>query len=56
MEAIVKNIVLYIPKRMKMLFKKYGWRAAVGIFMYYLIRDITLYIIVPYFIYKGISQ
>ena len=56
MEVIVKNIVYYVPSRIKSLFKKYGWRAAVGIFMYYLVRDVTLYVILPYFVYKGISQ
>ena len=50
MLSSVKNIIFYIPSRMKMLFKKYGWRAAVGIFIYYLVRDVTLYIIIPYFI------
>ena len=56
MEVIVKNIVYYVPKRIKSLFKKYGWRAAVGIFMYYLVRDVTIYVILPYFVYKGITQ
>ena len=30
--------------------KKHGWRAAVVIFFYYLIRDLTLYVAIPYFI------
>ena len=33
---------------MKTMFKKYGWKVGVAIFMYYLIRDVTLYIILPY--------
>ena len=37
----------------KMMFKKYGWKVGLAIFMYYLIRDVTLYIILPYLIMKG---
>ena len=37
----------------KMMFKKYGWKVGVAIFMYYLLRDVTLYIIIPYLIMKG---
>ena len=36
------------------IFKKYGWKAAVGIFMYYLIRDVSLYIVLPWLIAKKI--
>jgi hypothetical protein len=32
--------------------KKYGWKAFVGIFVYYLIRDITLYLVLPYFAFN----
>ena len=34
--------------------KKYGWKAAVAIFMYYLIRDVSLYILLPWMIAKNI--
>ena len=34
------------------LIKKYGWKAAVAIFFYYLIRDSFLYIILPWMIAK----
>jgi|TARA_B100001094_G_scaffold243641_1_gene239749 hypothetical protein len=37
----------------KMMFKQYGWKVGVAIFMYYLIRDVTLYIILPYLVMKG---
>jgi len=40
----------------KNLFSKYGWKAGIFIFIYYLIRDTTLYIIIPYFIVKGIIE
>ena len=34
--------------------KKYGWKVAVGVFFYYLIRDVCLYILLPWFIAKGL--
>ena len=37
----------------KIMFKKYGWKVGLAIFMYYLIRDVTLYIILPYLIMRG---
>jgi len=36
--------------------KKYGWKAAVAIFFYYLIRDVTLYILLPWLIAKNIMH
>ena len=39
---------------MKMMFKKYGWKVGVALFMYYLIRDVILYIIIPYLVVKGL--
>ena len=41
---------------LKDLFKKYGWKVGVALFFYYLIRDVTLYIIIPYLIYKGLMS
>ena len=41
------------PHLIKMMFKKYGWKLGLAIFMYYLIRDVTLYIVIPYLIYRG---
>ena len=38
-----------IKKKIAGLINKYGWKAAVGIFFYYLIRDVTLYILIPWF-------
>jgi len=29
--------------------KKKGWRFLVAFFLFYLIRDVTLYILIPYF-------
>ena len=38
-----------IKKKFFVLYKKYGWKAVIGIFLYYIIRDITLYVVIPYF-------
>ena len=43
-----------IKKAIKMMFKKYGWKFGLAIFMYYLIRDVTLYIVIPYLVYRGL--
>ena len=40
----------------RIMFKKYGWKLGVAIFMYYLIRDVTLYIIIPYLVYKNLMS
>ena len=42
-----------VKEALKIMFKKYGWKVGLAIFMYYLIRDITLYIILPYLIMRG---
>lgn len=42
-----------IKGAIRIMFKKYGWKLGVAIFMYYLIRDVTLYIVIPYLIYRG---
>ena len=28
--------------------KKHGWKAVLGIFIYYLVRDLILYVFIPY--------
>ena len=38
----------------KGLVKKYGWKLVAAVFMYYLIRDSILYILIPYLIAKGL--
>ena len=44
---------LGLKAAIKMMFKQYCWKVGVAIFMYYLIRDVTLYIILPYLVMKG---
>ncbi len=38
----------------KSLWKRYGWKMVVAVFAYYLIRDVTLYIVIPSLIIKGL--
>ena len=45
-----------IRAAIRIMFKKYGWKLGVAIFMYYLIRDVTLYIIIPYLVYKNLMS
>ena len=45
-----------IREAIRIMFKKYGWKLGVAIFMYYLIRDGTLYIIIPYLVYKNLMS
>ena len=42
-----------LRQAIKIMFRKYGWKVGLAIFMYYLIRDVTLYIVLPYLIMKG---
>lgn len=35
--------------------KKYGWKLFLAVFVYYLIRDITIYIVIPYLVYQGFA-
>ncbi len=34
--------------------KKHGWKVVAGVFLYYLIRDTILYLVIPFLIAKGI--
>ena len=43
-----------IKNKIRNLFKKYGWKAAVGVFLYYLVRDVSLYILLPWYIAKNV--
>ncbi|MFZ0390282.1 MAG: hypothetical protein WAN36_07455 [Calditrichia bacterium] len=35
--------------------KKKGWKFVIAFFLFYLIRDLTLYVILPYFAFSKIS-
>ena len=49
-----KYITIFKEKGFKGLIKEGGWRLVFFFFMYYLIRDSILYIIIPYLIVKGV--
>lgn len=31
-------------------FRKYGWKLFAVVFAYYLVRDVSLYVLIPYFL------
>lgn len=43
-----------IKDKINLIFKKYGWKAGVAIFFYYLIRDVSLYILLPWYIARNV--
>jgi hypothetical protein len=43
-----------VAAKMRFVFKKYGWKLGILIFVGYLIRDSVLYIIIPYLVAKEI--
>ena len=49
-----RYIIFYKENGFKKTVKKHGWKLFIIIFMYYLIRDSILYIIIPYFALKGV--
>ncbi len=49
-----KYVNYYLEHGFKKTVKKFGWKLFAIIFLYYLIRDSILYIIIPYFALKGI--
>ena len=36
--------------------KKNGLKAALGIVLFYLIRDLTLYVLIPWLIFKNVNN
>ena len=49
---------LFSRIRMKMAyyFKRYGWKVGAAIFLYYLVRDTILYIVLPLWIAKEVIR
>jgi len=45
----IKNII-------KENIKKYGWKLGVIIFFYYLIRDLSLYVVLPWYLAKTLLK
>lgn len=46
---LIQNHFKKVFNRIQSVYKKYGWKAVLGIVAYYLVRDITLYVLIPYF-------
>lgn len=46
---------IYREQGFKAVFKRYGWKLVIGIFCYYLIRDITLYLILPSLVWRSVT-
>ncbi|MAX68789.1 MAG: hypothetical protein CMP60_03755 [Flavobacteriales bacterium] len=51
---ITKYTELYVKEGFRGVIKKGGWKFLFYFFMFYLIRDSILYLLIPYFIGKGI--
>jgi len=45
---------IYKEQGFKAVLKKGGWKLVVGLFMFYLIRDVILYLLIPYLVAKGL--
>ena len=43
-----------IKVRIRHLFKRYGWKMFWAIFIFYLIRDVILYVLIPYLVAREI--
>lgn len=48
-----KYLIIYKEQGYKAMLKAAGWKIVLGIFMFYLIRDSILYILIPYLVAKG---
>ena len=49
-----KYVEIFKKNGFKGVLKEGGWKILIYFFLYYLIRDTILYIIIPYLIVKGI--
>ncbi len=51
---IKKYREIYRERGFKALLKEGGWRVFALIFVFYLVRDVILYILIPYLVAKGL--
>lgn len=51
---IREYVKIWKAEGFKELIRQKGWRVVAIVFFYYLIRDSTLYILIPYLIAKGV--
>ena len=52
-KLLIKYTQIYKQEGLKGVLKSGGWRILVYFFLFYLIRDTILYIIIPYLIVRG---
>ena len=55
LKFLVEYVAVFKETGFKGVLKKGGWKILFYFFMFYLIRDTILYIIIPYLILKGIT-
>ena len=53
-KLLSKYVAIFKQNGLKGVLKEGGWKILIYFFLYYLIRDTILYIIIPYLIVKGI--
>lgn len=55
----VKRVMLTVKEIRQIGFKaslkKYGWKLVAGVFCYYLVRDVMLYIVGPWFVVEYLT-
>ena len=51
---IKKYRQIYRERGFKALLKESGWKVFTLVFIFYLIRDVVLYILIPYLVAKGL--
>jgi hypothetical protein len=54
-DFILDWVAIWKAEGFKALLRQKGWKVVAVIITYYLIRDVILYILIPYGLYKGCS-
>lgn len=55
MRKVLKEArTVFKEKGFKGVAKRYGWKFFAAFFCYYLLRDLTIYVFIPYLIAKGL--
>ena len=50
----ISNILSKIKKRLRPFFIKYGWKGVIAVILFYLVRDLTIYVLLPYLVVRGL--
>ena len=45
---------IYREKGFRAVVKRYGWKLVIGVFCYYLIRDILIYLVLPSLLWRAV--